>query len=425
MVAREVRDRDSSDTTETPDFGGGEEPVAPGPIVGADGPTELEGAPEGGAEAAEAAEPEEAGDGPEEPEEAPGGGASRPERVYELGIVPRRGPFPKATTASGLVYTYSTVARIDKAEEEERERIYREKAEERAKGKGAKGDKGSEAKGQAEEWLAENPNRRWRSAEALQRKKDRRAKGKGTGKKGEGKPVVEYGENLPEHLQHIVDAFGPGGASSGSGATPTVDLRPSDHPSTEAETRERSRSRDDPLRSEGKGSATPKAVAGRARRITVHPSTTRLAEARVARGAIGSEAALGSNYRQRSAAAQEAVAQARARGTVATSIAARVYQADGIDEACSSCDERKTRQRSAVHRFASSVVAKSQAKARARRRFPVALKPRRQRPQEHLNGRKRQNQRRKDHHLHLKRRNQRLQDHRLRLVRGCIISAGT
>ena len=95
MVAREVRDRDSSDTTETPDFGGGEEPVAPGPIVGADGPTEPEGAPEGGAEAAEAAEPEEAGDGPEEPEEAPGGGASRPERVYELGIVPRRGPFPK------------------------------------------------------------------------------------------------------------------------------------------------------------------------------------------------------------------------------------------------------------------------------------------------------------------------------------------
>ena len=59
MVAREVRDSDSSDTTETPDFGGGEEPVAPGPIVGADGPAEPE-APEGGAEAAEAAEPEEA-----------------------------------------------------------------------------------------------------------------------------------------------------------------------------------------------------------------------------------------------------------------------------------------------------------------------------------------------------------------------------
>ena len=87
-------------------------------------------------------------------------------------------------------YLYSTVARIDKAEEEERKRIYREKGEERAKGKGAKGDKGTEVKGQAEEWLAENPNRRWRSAEALQRKKDKRAKGKGTGKKGEGKPVV-------------------------------------------------------------------------------------------------------------------------------------------------------------------------------------------------------------------------------------------
>ena len=82
MVAREVRDRDSSDTTETPDFGGGEELVAPGPIVGADGPTEPEG-PEGGAEAAEAAEREETGDGPAEPEGAVEGGAGRPERVGE------------------------------------------------------------------------------------------------------------------------------------------------------------------------------------------------------------------------------------------------------------------------------------------------------------------------------------------------------
>ena len=175
--------------------------------------------------------------------------------------------------------------------------------------------------------------------------KGKRAKGKGTGKKGEGKPVVEYGENLPEHLQHIVGAFSPGGASSGSGATPAVDLRQSHRPATEpapkAATRERPRSRDDPLRSEGgKGSATPKAVAGRrAGRITVHPSTARLAEARVARGVAESEADLGSNYRQRSAAAQEAVAQACARGTVATASAARVYQADGIDEACSPCDE--------------------------------------------------------------------------------------
>ena len=146
--------------------------------------------------------------------------------------------------------------------------------------------------------------------------------------------------------------------------------------------------------------------------------------------------------------------QARARGTVATAIAARVYQADGIDEACSSCDERKTRQRSAVHRFASSVVAKSQAKARARRRVPVALRHRRQKDhQEHLNGRKRPNQRQKDHHLHLKHHRllptpvlqargnlsgrgnrtknvisagkQRPQDHQPRLERGSTISAGT
>ena len=95
---------------------------------------------------------------------------------------------------------YSVVGRVDRAEEEERERIYRERAEERAKGKGEKGKKGAEAKGKVEGWLAENPNRRWRNTEALQRKKDKRAKGKGTGKKGEGKPVVEYGENHPEHL---------------------------------------------------------------------------------------------------------------------------------------------------------------------------------------------------------------------------------
>ena len=58
MVAREVRDRESSETTEGPDFGDSEEPAAPGPIAGADGLTEPE-APGGGAKAAEAAEPTE------------------------------------------------------------------------------------------------------------------------------------------------------------------------------------------------------------------------------------------------------------------------------------------------------------------------------------------------------------------------------
>jgi len=81
------------------------------------------------------------------------------------------------------------VTRIDKSEPKERGRIDREREE------GAKGDNGAEAKGKVEEWLAENPNRRWRSAEALQRKKEKRAKGKGTGEKGKGKPVVEQGEN--------------------------------------------------------------------------------------------------------------------------------------------------------------------------------------------------------------------------------------
>ena len=86
---------------------------------------------------------------------------------------------------------------------------------------------------------------------------------------------------------------------------------------------------------------------------------------------------IGSKYRQRSAAAGKLLhMQKRGVYTVATAIAARGEQADRIDEVRSSCKERKTRQRSAVHRLAASV----QAKARARRRVPVALGNRRQRP---------------------------------------------
>ena len=74
--------------------------------------------------------------------------------------------------------------RLKRKERESRER---ERAEERAKGKGAKGGEGAEAKGKAEEWLAENPNRRCRSAEALQRKA-REPRAKDPDRKEKGSP---------------------------------------------------------------------------------------------------------------------------------------------------------------------------------------------------------------------------------------------
>ena len=170
--------------------------MAPGPIIGASDPEEVEGAPVGGAEAAEAAEPEEVGNGPAEPEEvSEGGGARRP-----FGIAPRRGPSPKATTASRFVYTYSLVALVDKAEEEERERRGPRKE---PKEKEAKETKEPKRMGNPKGEACGEPHRRWRSAEALQRKKGKRAKGKGTGKRGEGKPVVES-------PTHILDPCGPG-----------------------------------------------------------------------------------------------------------------------------------------------------------------------------------------------------------------------
>ena len=172
--------------------------MVPGPIVGASDPEEVEGAPVGGAEAAEAAEPEEVGNGPAEPEEAPEGGARRP-----FGIAPRRGPPPKATTASRFVYTYSLVALVDKAEEEERERIYRERAEERAKGKGGKGDKGAEANGKAEGWGMRGTSIAVGGAQKHfneRKAREPRAKEPEREEKGShGKPVVES----PTHLGRI------------------------------------------------------------------------------------------------------------------------------------------------------------------------------------------------------------------------------
>jgi len=75
--------------------------VAPGPIVGADGPTEPEGQRLQKQQSAR-----KRATGQQSPrellkEELVDRRGS--EKVYELRIAPRRGPFPKATTARGFV----------------------------------------------------------------------------------------------------------------------------------------------------------------------------------------------------------------------------------------------------------------------------------------------------------------------------------
>ena len=102
----------------------------------------------------------------------------------------------------------------------------------------------------------------------------------------------------------------------------------------------------------------------RDRRITVHPKISELAKAR-AHGEAEQERYLGSNYRQRVSAATEAVRRAKARGTVAESIQKAVYNLDGIGEACSSCDDRVTKQKEVIREFAARRIAEKRAKRSA------------------------------------------------------------
>ena len=325
MVAAE-RDRDRVPEEEVPDYEP-DEPVPPGPIIGAEGGPEEAAA--GGSEGATVGGPEEAAE----------------RRVERFRIEPGPGrPYPVVTTEGGESYTSQVVRKVlvtveeDRAKREEIERKTRDR--ERAI-EAAEGGKGKvKATGKVDTWLAENPNRRWRSDAAQQKRQEKKKrKGKGGGQKGEPESPWESWPGEPEPYQA---------------------------PSEGIVLRSRSRSQRD-----GEWPVTPErgpvieglSGARRRRRITVDSRITKLAEARVRRGAAP-ETALGSNFRQRVAAAKEAVYRARARGSVAQSIAQRVFRADGLDEACSSCDERKVRQKTGLHRFAASFVARSKQKSR-------------------------------------------------------------
>ena len=85
-----------------------------------------------------------------------------------------------------------------------------------------------------------------------------------------------------------------------------------------------------------------------------------------------------SNYRRRLSAAQEAVAKAKARGSVRASIRQGVYKKEGLEEACSSCDDRVKKQQEAIREFASRRIAERRVKAAAEER-PTKTKERKER----------------------------------------------
>ena len=219
----------------TPDFGG-EEPVAPTPIVGGES-TEPAGA---GVEAAEAAEVEVAaeaaaesvekteGEAEASAEAASGAAEGGTRVVYQL--EPRVAPYPKATDSKGQEYTYQEVKRriVGKRSERPAEPKEppkpKEKEEEEVKEKEEKEERSGEtAKGKGKKGKGKNPNWRPRSEEG---ERYRRVKGllKLLEKRG-GRVELE---DLPERLQQLLHSFGPGGPSSGSGlARPAAKPRPS------------------------------------------------------------------------------------------------------------------------------------------------------------------------------------------------------
>ena len=247
MVAEDGRDRDRDTSEERPDFGDREEPVSPTDIVGAEAAGEAaEGAAGAAAEkeAAEKAAEEAASKAAEEEaarkaaEEAAGKAAEGPavgetaesadtaEVVREEHrIEPRGPPYPKETDSSGREFTYQLIVKRritgkkrperpaepeeppKPRKEEEKEDKEEERSRDTAKGKGKKGKH-------------KNPNWRPRSEEG---QKYRRVKGllKVLSKRGANV------EDLPEGLQQLIQSFGPGGPSSGSGISrPAAKPRP-------------------------------------------------------------------------------------------------------------------------------------------------------------------------------------------------------
>ena len=407
MVAEHGRDRDRDTSEERPDYGGPEEPVAPGDIVGAEepnGPTEPVGE-EAARKAAEeeaarkAAEEEAASKAAEEAaakaaEEEAAKKAAEEEAAkqaaeetnleepeeFVFGIVPPvGGPYPVSTDQEGSEYTYQEVRKVPKRRRTSKEpkdpvpepkegpkkkpEKKEKEPEEEPEEEGVKGKKG---RGKGRNW-------RFRSEEGYQKRK----------LKGLNKQAEKYkarGEELPEHLQELLASFGPGGVSSGSRDRPSGESKPAYTPKIvlkEAPRPEPDRTSDVP---------EPDPAVEDQRKIRVGQLTTprkpeEEPEEKPASGArLRSRSSVRhhrlhretgrplSNYRRRLAAAQEAVAKAKARGSVRASIVQGVYRKEGLDEACSSCDDRVKKQKKVIKEFAAKRIAEKRSQAETGRR---------------------------------------------------------
>ena len=312
--------------------------------------------------------------------------------------MPRDPPYPVASDSRGGEYTYQEVRLLpkEKASEPkarpgggnkppEPEGAPKKKEVEEEPKEPKEGPKGKKGKGKNRNW-------RFRTEEGHQKRKLKSAS-----KRAE--KFKARGEELPEHLQQLLASFGPGGVSSSSTDRPRHTPKPEEEFEEVIEepleaaykprfvlkeaAQVRAETADVPEPDPGVKDqrkvqvgrlvgqiATPKPEPERSRsrprdrRITVHPKISELAKAR-AHGEAEQERYLGSNYRQRVSAATEAVRRAKARGTVAQSIQKAVYNLDGIGEACSSCDDRVTKQKEVIREFAARRIAEKRAKRSA------------------------------------------------------------
>ena len=405
MVARDGRERDRDSTEEKlPDYRDPGEPVSPTEIVGAEvlsGPAEPAGseaaeeAAEGEAArkaaeeaAAKAAEEEAARKAveeaavkaakEEEPEVEPPQEVAAQEAEGEIREEPpilREPPYPVAKDSQGRGYTYQEVRAVPK------EKV---PAPEVRPGS-------SEKPPEPKEGPKKKKPRKEEPEKPEEEGKGKKGKGKGRGFRIRSEEAFheERGEELPERVQQLLASFGPGGVSSGSRDRPRVETKPayvprfvlkegagpeaeatSDIPEPDPAVEDQRRVRVGQL-------TTPKKPEEKKESEVKPAEGVRLRSRSSARLHRESGRQL-SNYRRRLSAAQEAVAKAKARGSVRASIRQGVYKKEGLEEACSSCDDRVKKQQEALREFASRRIAERGAKAAAEER-PTRTKERKER----------------------------------------------
>ena len=225
---------------------------APGPIIGAEGGPEEAAA--GGSEGATAGGPEEAAE----------------RRVERFRIEPGPGrPYPVETTEGDESYTYQVVRKVLVTVEEDRakrEEVERKTGKRERAIEAAEGGKGKvKGTGKVDTWLAENPNRRWRSDAAHRRdRRKRREKEKEEARKESQRVRGKAGQESPNRTKNIQEP------SEG------IVLRSRSHSQRDGER---------PVTPERGPVIEGHSGARRRRRITVDSRITKIAEARVRRGA--------------------------------------------------------------------------------------------------------------------------------------------